>query len=110
MDQLQELFNAAGPASKSNFKSKKGKYASRAKKKKKSGAGSANASKKPNKKPSKTPAEIVTPLYLTILSRFPTPEELNSISEYMESSSSSRNAVEDIAWALINTEEFLFRH
>ena len=49
-------------------------------------------------------------LYLTILSRRPTPEELKTVAEYVGASKSKRDAATDIAWALINTTEFLYRH
>lgn len=49
-------------------------------------------------------------LYLTILSRRPTPEELKTVAEYVGASRSKRDAATDIAWALINTTEFLYRH
>jgi hypothetical protein len=66
--------------------------------------------------------EIVTGLYLTILSRFPTDEELKTISAYMQPAGSAKGgpgraggfrgpgAVVDLAWALINSPEFLYRH
>ena len=56
------------------------------------------------------PGEVVTILYLTILSRFPTREELQVVAEYAESASSRREAGVDLAWALINSAEFLYRH
>jgi hypothetical protein len=49
-------------------------------------------------------------LYLTILSRRPTPEEMATVAEYVGASRSKREALGDIAWALINTTEFLYRH
>ncbi len=45
--------------------------------------------------------QMVEQLYLTILSRFPTKEEMEVIRYYSHS---------DIAWVLINQDEFLFRH
>jgi hypothetical protein len=56
------------------------------------------------------PLEIVNILYLTILSRFPTQEELRTVAEYVKSSSRRREAILDVAWALINSAEFLYRH
>ncbi len=56
------------------------------------------------------PAEIVKTLYLTILSREPTAEELRVVAEYVQATSNRRNAAIDIAWSLINSPEFLYRH
>jgi hypothetical protein len=56
--------------------------------------------------------EKTTSLYLTILSRRPTPDELKAVAEYTQplSGPASPNAPLDTAWALINTAEFLYRH
>ncbi|MDY0170981.1 MAG: DUF1553 domain-containing protein [Thermoguttaceae bacterium] len=54
--------------------------------------------------------QIVEELYLTILSRRPTEEELNAAKEYVGAAKSKREGHVDIAWALINTTEFLYRH
>jgi len=57
------------------------------------------------------PGEIVNELYLTILSRFPTNEELKAIAAYGQSGEGKpRDNVVDVAWALINSAEFLYRH
>ncbi len=56
------------------------------------------------------PAEVVAELYLTILSRRPTGEELEAVADYVRSASSKREAVVDLTWALINSAEFLYRH
>ena len=53
--------------------------------------------------------ESVAELYLTILSRFPTEEELQTVKTYRESGSGGR-VLRDLAWALINSPEFCFRH
>lgn len=61
----------------------------------------------------KTPREMVTGIYLGILSRFPTDHELRVATAYAQSSSSKtakREAAVDLAWALINSAEFLYRH
>jgi hypothetical protein len=47
---------------------------------------------------------LVSDLYLLILSRYPTPEELKIVA------AKGRDAVNDLAWALIDTAEFLYRH
>ncbi len=70
------------------------------------------------------PAEVVTELYLTILSRFPTDEELKTVQAYSPQAQDppargrgsaggaarGREAAVDLAWALINSPEFLYRH
>ena len=55
----------------------------------------------------------VTELYLTILSRFPTDDELKVAERYLRDGSPApqrREAMIDLAWALINSTEFLYRH
>ncbi len=57
------------------------------------------------------PIQAVNRLYLTILSRFPTPDEIHCIQEYLQSGAANRQqAMQDLAWALINSVEFLYRH
>ena len=56
------------------------------------------------------PEEILNELYLTILSRQPTKEEVKNALSYGTSSGRSRNEVIDITWSLINSTEFLYRH
>jgi len=54
--------------------------------------------------------KILTELYLTILSRRPTAAEMLTVGQYIQSASSQREAALDVAWALINSSEFLYRH
>ncbi len=56
------------------------------------------------------PNEIAEELYATILSRKPTEEELKTVTEYVQSTKWKSGAAIDIAWALINSTEFLYRH
>jgi hypothetical protein len=57
------------------------------------------------------PRTVVNRVYLTILSRYPTDEELQGIAAYPQSSNvRGAQAVVDLAWALINSAEFLYRH
>ena len=52
--------------------------------------------------------EVVDELYLTILSRFPTDDERQIVGAYAKTRGGS--ALRDLAWALINCPEFLYRH
>ena len=59
--------------------------------------------------------ELVVELYLTILSRFPTPDEVKALEAYGRPGKSgvrvkTREDWVDISWALINSTEFLYRH
>jgi hypothetical protein len=59
--------------------------------------------------------ELVEELYLTILSRFPTPEEVKALGEYGRPGKAgarvkTREDWVDITWALINSTEFMYRH
>ena len=57
------------------------------------------------------PAEVTRGLYLTILSREPTEAELAAAGDYFANSGLKLyQAMVDLAWALINTKEFLYRH
>lgn len=54
---------------------------------------------------------LIGSLYLAILSRRPTARELNAALRYTRTSGLGRQqAVGDLAWALINTKEFLYKH
>jgi len=78
----------------------------------------------------KNARDSVSEIYLTILSRFPTEEELKTVETYAQSgasaskatgrkprrgstirsSASGHEAMVDLVWALINSAEFLHRH
>ncbi|HID23607.1 MAG TPA: DUF1553 domain-containing protein, partial [Planctomycetaceae bacterium] len=58
-----------------------------------------------------SPAEIAEKLYLTILSRFPTEAEVKAAEEHAKAGIvKGRDVWIDLAWALINSPEFLLRH
>jgi hypothetical protein len=54
--------------------------------------------------------EILNDLYLSTLSRAPTPNDIKVSLEHVAKSADKRKAWEDIHWALLNAKEFLFRH
>lgn len=59
----------------------------------------------------KTPREAVPLLYLTILSRYPTQDEIAAVAAYLSPSPGGKSQKTlDVAWALMNTPEFLYRH
>ena len=54
---------------------------------------------------------LVNTVYLAIMSRFPTQAERAEVEKYFQTEGlNTRQAVNDLAWALINTKEFLYRH
>jgi len=53
---------------------------------------------------------LVDRLYGTILTRAPKGEELSATIAYLQDSENRRAAMEDIAWSLLNSKEFLLRH
>ena len=55
-------------------------------------------------------ADIATELFLATLSRPPLPDEARSAVEHVAQAGDKRAAWEDVQWALLNTNEFLFRH
>lgn len=57
------------------------------------------------------PRQLVNTVYLTILSRYPTEDELQAMTAYAQTMAGNRRAVAvDLVWALINSAEFLYRH
>ena len=56
------------------------------------------------------PGEVVDTLYLSILSRFPTDQERIALRSHPAAARDSRVVALDVAWALINSTEFLYRH
>ena len=56
------------------------------------------------------PAAIAAELYGVALSRDPTPGELAAATRHFTLTPDRRQATEDLAWAIINSKEFLFRH
>lgn len=62
-------------------------------------------------RPAKQLREGAETLYLTILSRYPTEQELKTVEAYPPpGKSASRQKFLDLAWALMNSSEFLMKH
>lgn len=59
----------------------------------------------------KNRTEAINTIYKVILSRLPTQEEISIIEEYFNNSGlRTDQVVGDIAWALLNSKEFIFKH
>ncbi len=58
----------------------------------------------------RTPVEIASDLFLTILSRRPTADELRQAKSYLDRSGSAAGALGELAWVLIMTSEFSLNH
>ncbi len=56
------------------------------------------------------PEKTLENMYLTILSRFPTAREKEVAMEYADHAENRSAALVDIAWALLNTKEFIYKH
>jgi hypothetical protein len=55
--------------------------------------------------------EMVRRIYLLILSRYPTADEMNVEGRYFQTEGlEPRQGTDDIIWALINSKEFLYKH
>ena len=55
-----------------------------------------------------TNEQLITTVYLSILARKPSAEEMTRMAEYFEKIATQKEAAEDLAWALINSPGFLF--
>ena len=61
--------------------------------------------------PGGKPRDPIDRIYLAVLSRYPTDEELKTVSAHFQAAQGNRwPAAVDLAWALINSAEFLYRH
>ena len=58
----------------------------------------------------KSNEEIISELYLSAVCREPSPKELETSLAHIASKEDRLAAIEDICWALLNTNEFLFQH
>jgi hypothetical protein len=58
----------------------------------------------------RTDAETITDLYFTALLRQPTSSELEAAQALLKQHQSRFEGLQDVAWALLNSKEFVFRH
>ncbi len=54
--------------------------------------------------------DVVKAIYVRCLTREPTDQELKSVLEKLESYNESRDGLEDLFWAILNSNEFVFNH
>ena len=55
--------------------------------------------------------DMVDEIYLATLSRFPSESERKQANDYLAGKKSTRPVgVQDIAWAVVNSKEFVFNH
>ena len=57
----------------------------------------------------KTNAEMIEDLWMSALSRHPTATEAAKLDAFVARSADRRKAMEDVAWGLLNSKEFLLR-
>jgi hypothetical protein len=55
-------------------------------------------------------SDVVDALFWTFLSRAPQPAEIEKLTAYLNQAPDRRAALEDMAWSVINSKEFLLRH
>ncbi len=54
--------------------------------------------------------DILDTLYLNILERFPSEAERKEAKTYLTNAPTTKEGYEDLAWALLNSKEFMFNH
>ena len=58
-----------------------------------------------------TSNQLIDELYLTFFSRFPTERERATAEQYLQAQAANRAAaIEDLAWSMLNSLEFVFNH
>lgn len=60
-------------------------------------------------KPGRPDEEIIGELYWAALSRAPSAEEMAAVKNHLATNDNRRKALEDVAWAVLNSNEFLLR-
>jgi hypothetical protein len=62
-------------------------------------------------KGTRSDAELIDDIYLTFFSRFPEEAERTAATDYLRQHADRKpQALEDLAWSLLNTTEFVFQH
>lgn len=61
-------------------------------------------------KATKTNQEIITELYLSAFARKPNDHEMSIAVNHIAASGDQVRGLEDVCWALLNANEFLFQH
>ncbi len=57
-----------------------------------------------------TPEQAVEELYLAAFARYPTTAERENVIGYLKGQRDYRKGLEDVAWAMLNSREFIFNH
>jgi hypothetical protein len=57
-----------------------------------------------------TPEQAIEELYLAAFARTPTAAEREEVAGYLSRQTDYRKGLEDVAWALLNSREFMFNH
>jgi hypothetical protein len=58
----------------------------------------------------KQPGQVVEELYIRCLCRKPTTEEMQGLMQVVDENPNKQLALEDVFWALLNSQEFVFNH
>ncbi len=63
------------------------------------------------RRPGLTDKQLIDELYLTFFSRYPSDQERVNAEKYLQTQAANRqSAIEDLAWSMLNSLEFVFNH
>ncbi|MDB5336462.1 MAG: hypothetical protein JWN70_2081 [Planctomycetaceae bacterium] len=63
------------------------------------------------RRPGLTDKQLIDELYLTFFSRYPSDQERTNATQYLQTQAANRqSAIEDLAWSMLNSLEFVFNH